>query len=549
MGFMKKLILLTLLVIAVLLAIHFWFSSRTLNVILITADTFRRDHSTCYNPAAPSTPNIDAIAQNGVLFKNGFTLVPTTLPAHATMLASLPPHELNIFNNGDIYHDKIPLLQEILQQHGYETAGFVSMGVLKQFFGVGRGFKTYEDDFNDVGRFYRYASEMNEMVLPWIRDNAKKPFFLFVHYSDPHEPYLPLDAPPDMELFINGESKGLFCLSKKEAIAVPFRAKPGENIVEFVTLDGSGKDGRLTEAVHVTARPRADLELAYGEEWQQSKRQKGGSKYFLYRGKIHLTNKASDPVDAEFRFAGKGKVFQSLKLIKKNYAEEVQYMDRHIGQLWQELERLNLKQKTLVIFTADHGESFAEHGRVGHGFPLYKENLEVPFIVSYPGLGRKGVTSNRVVNHMDIMPTVLDLLGIDHTGTMKGHSLKADLSWSPIHRLDGIKRKRSQTFFYTYAPAGRANSYALLHDKLKLIQTWSDEKWKWEAYDLARDPAEKQNLIEMRSSQTETEKFSTLRKLLNEQKEEGERAFGNHENPQLNEEQKEMLRDLGYIAQ
>lgn len=546
---MKKAFLIAGFIVTALLGVHFWYKTRPLNVILITADTFRRDHSTCYNPSAPSTPNIDDIAKNGVLFKNGYSLVPTTLPAHATMLASLPPHELNVFNNGDIYHDKIPLLQEILQQRGFETAGFVSMGVLKQFFGVGRGFKTYEDEFNDVGRFYRYASEMNKMILPWLRENANKRFFLFLHYSDPHEPYLPVDAPPDMELFVNGESKGLFCLSKKEANSVTFEAKPGENTVEFVTLEGSGKDGRLTEAVHATVRPRSDLDLTYGEDWQQSKRQKGGSKYFLYRGKLTVMNQAKQPVQAEFKFAGKGKVFQSLKLIKTHYATEVQYMDRYIGEVWNELEKLKVRDKTIVIFTADHGEAFGEHGRIGHGFPLYKENLEVPFIVYYPGLGRRGATSHKAVNHMDIMPTVLDLLGIDHDGTMKGQSLKAQLSWSPLDRLLSRNPRRPQTFFYTYAPAGRANSYALLHERMKLIQTRSGKEWKWEAYDLTKDPAEKQNLIEMGSAQTQTPEFAALRKLLSEQKDEAERAFGNHENPVLNEEQKEMLRDLGYIAQ
>jgi hypothetical protein len=89
----------------------------------------------------------------------------------------------------------------------------------------------------------------------------------------------------------------------------------------------------------------------------------------------------------------------------------------------------------------------------------------------------------------------------------------------------------------------------VLNDHLKLIQTRTPQDWKWEAYDLGKDPAEKKNLVELNADIVKTTEFAALRSLLNEQKEDSERAFGQHKNPTLDEEQKEMLRDLGYIAQ
>jgi arylsulfatase A-like enzyme len=271
--------------------------------------------------------------------------------------------------------------------------------------------------------------------------------------------------------------------------------------------------------------------------------------YYEGRAITYLENPTSETVPVQISFYGRGKVFQTLDIVRRNYAAEVQYLDRHIGAFWDRLEQLGIRQDTILIFTADHGEALAEHHRIGHGFPLYKEVVQVPLIICYPYLGKQGIKVNDFANHLDILPTILDLLHIRNGSVMRGISLKRYLTWSPIDFLLASGTKRPRTFFYTYAPQGKSNSFSVLEGNLKLIQTRSEsDGWTWEMYDLSRDPLERNNLMETDRERSQDSSVSSLRALLLEQSKEAEEAHAGHQNPELHEDQKRMLRDLGYIA-
>ncbi|MBS3818909.1 sulfatase-like hydrolase/transferase, partial [bacterium] len=109
------------------------FKNRQHNFILITLDTQRADHISAYNPSHASTPHIDSLAQKGVLFENCFSLIPITLPSHASIFFSLPPHEIKNYNNGQPIKENRdePSLVQLLKKNGFHTGAFVSLGVLK----------------------------------------------------------------------------------------------------------------------------------------------------------------------------------------------------------------------------------------------------------------------------------------------------------------------------------------------------------------------------------------------------------------------------------
>jgi arylsulfatase A-like enzyme len=552
---MKKIFLLLLIFAGISVAFHSIYSFRKYNVILITVDTLRADYLSCYNSAAGKTPNFDRIAKSGVLFTRAHTPISITLPAHASMLTSHYPHELRLFNNGDVFDGSQTMITDVLRKRGYHSSAFVSLGVLKSSFGLGRAFKEYEDKFDKTnGRYYKVASEMNELALPWFEKNKDGRFLAWIHYSDPHEPYITVNAPPDTEIFANGKSVGKYVLGKKETINVNFIAKPGENNLEVVGIVPRGpKKIQIMESMRfvdpeIFSNPPDVTKVEFGPEFQRVKLSTGAdAKYFTQRATMKLINNSDQPLSVQLRFSG-GVYQQRIDDVRRNYAAEVQYVDKYIGELWDQLDKLGLLKKSIVIITADHGEGLKSHGNLGHVERLYQETIRVPLIIYYPNLGRRGSIADPIVNHMDLMPTVLDLLHVKYTGTMRGLSLKHYISWSPIDWISSAEVKRPATFSATYAPEARVNSFAMVYENMKLIHTPNKSKWQWEAYDLKQDPGERKNLAAKDVDRFNSKEVSLLRGLLEDFRREAEAAHGRRTNPTLDPEQRKMLHDLGYIG-
>ena len=537
---LRKFLILFALLVAAVAAPHFLYSYRNYNLLLITIDTLRADYLSCYNSAALPTPNLDRIAKEGIVFTQAYSLIPITLPSHSAILSSRPPHDVLVFNNGDIYGTRTPLLADDMSRAGYRTAAFVSLAVLKSAFGLNRGFQSYSDDFGRQ-RWYRLASEVNDVALPWIEKNKDSRFFAWIHYSDPHEPYITFDAPPDTELYVHGKLHSKFCMAKKERNVLHFDAHPGEN---KLLLRALRQVPHLVDRLVV--KPDTGIELVYGDGWKERQAGRGKDRYFDDRADVTIinNNRRRTPIRVSFR----GDIDQTIDEIRRNYAAEVQYVDKNIGVLWQRLEQLKLLGNTIIILTGDHGEGLGTHDRIGHLFPLYREITQVPLLIYYPHLGRSGKRVHALVNHMDIKPTALDLLHLKSGAPMLGQSLKRYVSWSPVDFLFTRKPDRSRTFISTFAPQGRSNSFAMIHQNLKMIETRAKSEWKWEAYDLKTDPAEVRDLMRLEPARLRSLQFESLRPLLEEYAREAERAQGSHKNPELSDEQKRMLRDLGYVA-
>jgi len=190
------------------------------NVVLITLDTTRADHLSCYagHKAAPDsragpgraglgqdaagvarTPHFDALAARGVRFTHATAQVPLTLPSHACiMTGAYPPvHGLRDMG-GFILENTHPTIASIARSAGFETAAFVGSRVLSKQFGLSNGFTTYDDDMSGQieeglpGIFpERRASVVTDHALQWLRQNGGRKFVLWVHYYDPHAPYAP----------------------------------------------------------------------------------------------------------------------------------------------------------------------------------------------------------------------------------------------------------------------------------------------------------------------------------------------------------------------
>ncbi|MEW5946242.1 MAG: sulfatase [bacterium] len=184
------------------------------NFLLVSFDTTRADHLGCYGCENARTETVDSLAARGTLFRRAYTTVPATGPAHNSLMTGLHPRTLGVVRNGIPRPDSFPNLPGELRKLGYSTAAFVSGFTMKSYTsGLHKGFDLYADAFSfldvldrtlaapmlDLAGLYAHLDErpaalVTSAALRWLERRHRRPFFLFVHYFDPHELYIP---PPE----------------------------------------------------------------------------------------------------------------------------------------------------------------------------------------------------------------------------------------------------------------------------------------------------------------------------------------------------------------
>jgi choline-sulfatase len=171
------------------------------NVLLVTLDTTRADRLGCYGYQAARTPNLDDLARQGVLFEKAYCPVPLTLPSHASILTGLNPPSHGVHNNGTYALGPDSLtIAEILHERGFVTAAFTASFSVDSRFGLAQGFDVYDDSFVEDTPFKpvnseRRADDVFSSFSAWLERSAQDRFFAWVHFFDPHLPYVP---PPDL---------------------------------------------------------------------------------------------------------------------------------------------------------------------------------------------------------------------------------------------------------------------------------------------------------------------------------------------------------------
>lgn len=168
------------------------------SVLLVTIDTLRADHLKTYGYFRDTSPRIDAFAAEAILFENAFTPMATTLPAHVSMMTSTRPMRHGVVRNGLQFEPEVDLrtIAQMLGARGYRTAAFVSAAPVAKGTGIEVGFS----HFDDPKRNTRLAEKTTDRVLAWFEERAsdgkakETPFFVWVHYWDPHAPYTPPKA-------------------------------------------------------------------------------------------------------------------------------------------------------------------------------------------------------------------------------------------------------------------------------------------------------------------------------------------------------------------
>ena len=165
------------------------------NIILISVDTLRADHLSCYGHKFDTSPNLDEFAAQSLLFKNCISHAPSTAQSCASFLSGFLPHETGVLTNSIRVSPRIPMIAKILKASGYKTYGVVSNYVLRKKQGFGQGFDIYNDRMDNLEEAHqapeRIAENTTDCAVEILKKHAGGKFFMWIHYQDPHGPYTP----------------------------------------------------------------------------------------------------------------------------------------------------------------------------------------------------------------------------------------------------------------------------------------------------------------------------------------------------------------------
>jgi len=454
------------------------------NVILVTVDTLRADHLGCYGSSTVRTPAIDRFAHEGALFERAYAAANSTVPSHLTLLTSLPLSAHGVLTNAGRLTRPVTALPALFAQAGYRTAAVVSAKHLGPEFALGAVLKDL--DLYDVPRRLSVPSEAqatNERAFQWLRGSCRDPFFLWLHYWDPHMPYVP--PPPYDTAYYDGDATDARHDSMSAVtLGWQFYEKP-----------------RLRQILAGRASETEALERALGVDWSQLRAliyEPVGLEAYLdqpaaaLRARRQLEDlaafaRARAPLQAGLSrwLAG----VRDLRYPRAQYAGEVSYVDQEIGRLRTGLERMDLAERTVVVITADHGESLGEHGIYFDHAGLYEETLRVPLIVWAPGVVGGG-RQRRIARGIDVAPTLLALSGLSVPPSMEGRALFAE---GEVEEVVAESAGRRQIM--------------IVDGQWKLIRTlasfyyvpaFTREVGTVELYDLESDPGEERNVASVR---------------------------------------------------
>jgi len=431
------------------------------NVVLILVDTLRGDaiHDTA---GAYETPHIDALAADGVAFPRAFSHAPMTLPAHTSLFSSRLPVETGVLTNGVDVPADLPLLAEWLAGRGFDTRGVIGLGTLKRLpggEGLARGFAAFDEDIWHIDSGSNVARRVRESLAG---HDPKMPLFLFAHFSDPHSPYSIHDGRKSLvRVLLNGEKVGAVNTTELDNRGVPLELGPGKNTIEL----------RAREEFKVFGFAAFENGKRLAQNWEV-----GGLSEKGKRARVVVERPGDASATCEVR------IWLSdappRKDIPRRYASEVEYVDRYVGQVIGELKRRGLYESSLVIFTSDHGESLGERELFGHVENLTDEQIHVPLIVKLPRGHRLedelAARSARLVSHIDLVPTILQLVQAPRLPGQQGTSLLA--------------KGGAPHLAQTHKPEARMDKVSLRNEEVKLIYYVDEERFVM--FDVENDPAE-----------------------------------------------------------
>ncbi|MBR6845916.1 MAG: sulfatase [Bacteroidaceae bacterium] len=466
------------------------------NIVYIMTDDHTAQMLSAYGNSPIQTPNLDRIAQDGVLFRNSFVANSLSGPSRACMITGKHSHKNGFTNNEHgIFDGSQQTMPKLMQQAGYQTAligkwHLVSTPTGFDYFEVlhGQG-EYYNPDFiqmdGSTRREQGYCTNIiTNKAINWIENrDRQKPFILFVHHKACHRDWL-----PELKYMREYENQ-------------TFRKPANFN---------DNWEGRVAaQQQEMTIGSQHDMDLAY-----DNKAYLPGDSSRLSQLYVNYVNRLSkedqqvywafhDSLSCDFfrRFPsyrhykatspGNDALTEwKFQRYMRDYAKVTKSLDDEVGRLLDYLKSHGLYDNTLVVYTSDQGFYMGEHGWFDKRF-MYEESLNTPLLMHLPkGYGRHGEVQEMVQN-IDYAPTFLEMAGARIPADIQGRSLVPLLKGG---KTSGKWRDAIYYHYYEY-PAEHSvkRHYGVRTSRYKLIHFYNDID-EWELYDLKEDPTEMHNV-------------------------------------------------------
>lgn len=492
------------------------------NIILIVMDSARARNLSCYGYERETTPYIDRIAENCAIYENTIASAPWTIPSHASLFTGTYSSRHNAHSKSKYLNDKYPALQKILGKHGYETIGISGNLWLSKHFGFSRDFSEFKHVWQifqgvnsvEIGSIWRAEKKMmGRLSNIWkaLDGNAFGKGASFVK-GGLNRLYV--------QHFFSRYDSGARRINKIAKNWISQRTGGEKPFYMFINYMD-------THAAYDAPEPYKFKYLPAGIDKQKAKRVAGMGHWEYIMGGYELDGSEHE-------------------ILKALYDGELAYTDYRVNELYEFLKDRGILENTIFIITSDHGDELGEHNLLYHSLCLYDTILRVPLLIRYPESFGKRTAVKEQVQLLDILPTLVDALGLDEdTKNMDGQSFldgsqrKTAIaeSFGFHHTLDRIKE------LFPGMNHGALDKYdrrlmAVRTNEYKLIQVSNDVD---ELYDLNADPGELNNVIAQKQEIAET---------LRSELKTWENSFESEEietEVEIDERTKKRLRDLGYI--
>ena len=441
------------------------------NTLLIFTDQHQQRILGAYGNAAVKTPCLDALAQEGVLFDNAIYAQPLCTPSRASLLTGTYGHTHGCVKNNWVLTSDIPTAGEILREHGYRR-GYIGKWHMGNETVPQRGFEGFfrctEDHYasrslrqqgfySSYDRFLRSRGFVPEGEGPC-------PFFTQrAACAMPEEVCKPAFMAQQADEFFRTASQEPFFL------AVSF-------LEPHPPYYGPFDDMYSPEQMELPANYAVDEDEISG--W--SRRTERFRRFYYKKGHNIITSDAED-----------------VRANMARYYGLVSLVDKYVGRILDSLDRHGLAKGTIVLFTSDHGDMLGSHQIVDKGV-MFDESIKVPFILRHPDETFSAKRYREIINNVDVLPTLLDMVGVSIPEHIQGHSflplLRGEKDQFPEYGVvewNGILQNM-QSRDPIFADVLDLHVRCVVTQRWKLILCPDDRP---ELYDLEADPLEQRNVF------------------------------------------------------